>query len=95
MVSTAEKASAYLKQIHKHNKEYGALLHVNDHIEKEAQDIDKKIASGKGGAFAGTIFAIKSCISVQDYPVTCGSKTLEHYKGSYDADVIRTLTGLR
>jgi len=31
---------------------------------------------------------VKSCINVKGFPVTCASKTLENYKGAYDADVI-------
>jgi len=91
MVSTHDKVKVYLHNIKKHNKDINALLFINKNIEKEAIEIDKKIAHGIAGKLAGKIIAIKSCLNVAGFPVSCGSKVLEKYYGAYDADVVQKI----
>ena len=43
------------------------------------------------GKLFGLVFAIKANISIIGANVSCASKTLENYKGTYDADVIEKL----
>jgi len=88
MVTTQEHLKQVLSNIHKTNKDINALLYVNKEAEKEAEEIDKKISNGKAGKLAGKVIAVKSCINVMDFPISCASKTLEGYKGVFDADAI-------
>src|SRR3989344_4488819 len=78
-----------LDVIEKKNKKINALLFVNTHALQEAAAVDKKIKNGKAGRLAGLAVAIKSNISVVDMPISCASKTLENYYGTFDADVIQ------
>ena len=58
---------------------------------KEAEEVDRKIKSGKAGKLAGKIIAVKSCINVKGEIASCGSKTLENYRAPYDATVIEKI----
>jgi len=56
------------------------------------EDAEKKVQSkNKSGKLSGKVIAVKSCINVKGLLITCASKTLENYKGTYDADVIRKI----
>ncbi len=90
-LTAAENVKACMHAIKEKNKKLNALLFVNENSLKEAEEVDKKIKAKKAGRLAGLTFAIKANISVADMPVTCASKTLENYKGAFDADVIRRI----
>jgi aspartyl-tRNA(Asn)/glutamyl-tRNA(Gln) amidotransferase subunit A len=64
---------------------------LNSSAANEAKEIDKKIKLGKAGKLAGNIIAVKSNISVKGLNISCASKVLENYKGTYDADVIKKI----
>ncbi len=81
----------FLKKIKKEDKKINSFLYVNKNAVKEAEEIDKKIKKGKAGKLAGLAIAIKSNISVKGMPISCASKTLENYKGTFDADVIKKI----
>jgi len=81
-----KKVKGYLAKIKKEDKKINAVLHLNPFIEKEARELDSK--KGKKGRLYGYIFGVKSNINVFGAPVTCASKTLEDYRGSFDASVI-------
>ncbi len=87
-LSAAENVKGFLDVIRKRNRQINAILHVNNNAVAEAEAVDKKIKSGKAGKLAGLAVAVKSNISVTGLPVTCASKTLENYYGTFDADVI-------
>lgn len=87
-LSAAENVKGFLDVIRKKNRQINAILHVNNNAVAEAKAIDKKIKSGKAGKIAGLAVAVKSNISVTGLPVTCASKTLENYYGTFDADAI-------
>jgi len=78
----------FLEVIKKKNKDINAFLYVNDKAIEEAKVIDKKKVKGK---LAGLAIAIKANINVIDMPISCASKTLEDYKGTFDADVIKRI----
>lgn len=40
---------------------------------------------------AGLPFAVKDNIAVKDFPLTCGSKLLEHFRSPYSATVVRAI----
>ncbi len=87
-LSAAENVKGFLDVIRKKNKQINAILHVNNKAVAEAEAVDKKIKAGK---LAGLAVAVKSNISVTGLPVTCASKTLENYYGTFDADVVAAI----
>lgn len=88
-----KKAMKCLELIKQRDKEINAFLQIRDieEIIEEARILDKKALSGKVGRLYGYIIAIKSNINVKGMNVSCASKTLENYKGSYDAFVIEKI----
>jgi len=86
-LSAEENVKLSLSTIKK-NKVINAILHVNENSLKDARLVDKKIKAGKAGRLAGLTVVVKTNISVKNLPVTCASKTLENYTGTFDADVI-------
>src|SRR3989338_1552895 len=87
-LSAEQNVKNCLQKIKK-EKELNAFLYV---AEKEAllqaKDIDKKKKKGK---LAGLTVAVKSNINVIGMPISCASKTLENYSGTFDADVIKKI----
>jgi aspartyl-tRNA(Asn)/glutamyl-tRNA(Gln) amidotransferase subunit A len=81
----------FLKTIEEKDKKINAFLCINKHAVKDAEEVDKKIKKGKAGKLAGLAIAVKSNINVKGLHITCASKTLENYEGTYDADVIEKI----
>ncbi|MCW8965227.1 MAG: aspartyl/glutamyl-tRNA amidotransferase subunit A [Candidatus Pacearchaeota archaeon] len=95
-MTTVEKLKGYLKEINKNEKngnKINAFIFLRSEAEllSEAKKIDEKIKKGEAGVLGGKIFAVKSCINVFGLPVTCASRTLEDYKGTYDATAIKRI----
>ena len=91
MVSVQQKLKKYLSEIEKNDKQgkkINAFLQINPFAIEEAKEIDKKKKKGK---LAGMIVAVKSNINVLGLNASCGSKVLEDYKATYDADVIEKI----
>ena len=88
-LSAVENVQEFLDKI-KEDK-FNVFLHVNENAIKEAEEVDKKIKAGVSGKLAGLGIAIKANINVKDLPISCASKTLENYKGTFDADVIEKI----
>ncbi len=87
-----EKVKEYLKAIEKDNrkgKSINAILQVNPHVLKEAEELEKKKANR--GKLYGKVIAVKSNINVLGLNTSCASKTLENYKAGYDAAVIEKI----
>jgi aspartyl-tRNA(Asn)/glutamyl-tRNA(Gln) amidotransferase subunit A len=81
-----------LDAINRHNKSLNAILFMNGEALSQARTIDHKRKAGKPlGKLAGLTIAVKSCISVQGLPITAGSRTLENYTGTFDAEVIERI----
>lgn len=59
------------------NKQVNALTYINPKSENKNK-----------GKLSGKTIAIKANISVINMPISCASKTLEGYFGTYDADVV-------
>ena len=78
----SEKVSKYLKDIEE-KKDLNIFLSLNENVLKDVE-------SAKG-ELKGTVYGVKSNISVKGLPVNCGSKVLDNYIGSFDADVITKL----
>jgi len=87
-LSAVQNIKNFLDVIKKKNKDINAFLYVNENALEEAKKVDAKKTKGK---LAGLAIAVKACINVKDMPISCASKTLENYYGSYDADVIEKI----
>lgn len=81
-----DKVKAYLAKIKKEDKRINAFLHLNPDLLGEARGLDRK--KGKKGRLYGYVFGIKSNINVAGMICNCASKTLENYRGTYNATVI-------
>ncbi|MBU1201145.1 MAG: Asp-tRNA(Asn)/Glu-tRNA(Gln) amidotransferase subunit GatA [Nanoarchaeota archaeon] len=88
-----DNIKSFLEKIKKEDKSINSFIYV---AEKEALEqakiVDKKIRENKKvGRLAGLAVAVKSCINVKGMPITCASRTLKKYVGTYDADVIKKI----
>ncbi len=91
-LTAVQNISNFLQKIKKENKKINAFLYVNPNALKEAKIVDEKIKKhGKAGKLAGLAIAVKANINVKDMPISCASKTLENYYGTYDAEVIKKI----
>lgn len=76
----------YLSEIEKNDKKgkkLNAFLQINPYINEESKNTK--------GRLAGKVIAVKANINVKGLNISCASKTLENYKGTYDADVIKKI----
>lgn len=80
-----------LQNIDERNDDINAILFLNENARQDAKYVEKKIKAGKAGRLAGKTIVVKSCISVAGLPITCASKVLETYIGTFDADVVRRI----
>lgn len=74
-----------LDNIRKHNKDINAILELNP-----SAVADEKKSKGK---LKGKVIAVKANINVNGLKVSCASKVLEDYRGTYDASVIGRIKG--
>jgi len=86
-----ENIKGFLNKIKKENKKMNIVLHVNGEAVDQARLVDEKIKNGKAGKLAGLGFLVKSNINVKGLICNAGGKTLEDYRGTYDATVIKKL----
>ena len=94
MTSLRQRTQELLKKIEKDDKGKNGInsfLHLNPDVLDEAEEIDKRIKAGRAGRLAGKIIAVKSNINVKGLIASCASKTLENYKATYDATVIKKI----
>src|SRR3989339_510890 len=90
--SSVELTRSYLKNIKKLDKELNAFLNVTEDLAiGQAEEADKKNASGTIGDLTGIPCAVKDAILVEGQKCTAASKILENYTAPYDATVIKKL----
>lgn len=82
------KVKKYLDKIKKEDGKINSILHINENVIKEAEEIDKK---SKKGRLYGYVFVVKSNINVKGMITNCASKVLENYIAPYDAAVIEKI----
>ena len=90
-MNTQQKLQKYLSEIKKNDKQgkkINAFLQLNPLALEQAKKIDSKKNKGK---LAGKIIAVKANINVKGLNASCASKTLENYKSTYDATVIKKI----
>lgn len=92
-MTAKENVEHFIKVIDEKNDSINAFVEKNyEAALKQAEKIDEKIANGeKVGCLSGLVFGIKANINVEDLIVSAASKTLEDYKGSYNATVIEKI----
>lgn len=91
-LTCVDSVNYFMSNIKKNNEKYNIYLELNEDAIKNAQKLDEKRKSNKKlGNLYGLVFAIKSNISLIGMTMSCASKTLENYKGSFDADVIKKI----
>lgn len=91
-LSCKQNIKEFLLNIDKNNEKYNIFLELNNDALKRAEKLDKKRENKeKLGNLYGLVFAIKSNISIKEMIICCASKTLENYKGTFDADVIKKI----
>ncbi|MBW3013457.1 Asp-tRNA(Asn)/Glu-tRNA(Gln) amidotransferase subunit GatA [Candidatus Woesearchaeota archaeon] len=91
-LTAEENIGQILDTIKKKNKKLNVFLYVNEGAITDAKEIDKKIQQKKKiGRLAGLAIAVKANINVKGMPISCASKTLENYNGTYDAEVIEKI----
>ena len=90
-LSAEQNIRNFISKIRAKNQEINAVLHLNEKAVDEAIEIDEKIKKGTAGKLAGLGFIVKSNISVDGLICNCASKTLENYKGTFDATVVKKL----
>lgn len=90
-LASVELVSACLKNIEEKNKELNVFLEVFSDALDQAKKADEIIKKGAGTELTGIPFAIKDNILITGKKVSAGSKMLENYKATYDANVIKKL----
>lgn len=87
-----DNVKTFLAEIEKNNSKYNIVLDKNDKVIEIAQNLDKLRVNGdKLGKLYGLCFLLKSNISVIDLKISCASKTLENYNGSFNADCVKDI----
>ena len=82
----------FLANIEKNNKNYNIFLEIFDSALEKAKKLDEKRQNKENlGKLFGTVIALKSNISYPDANISCASKTLEGYFGTFKADVVKKL----
>jgi len=82
----------FLSNIEKNDGKLNIVLQVDDNVKDIAKKLDKKRENKeKLGSLYGLCFIFKSNISIKGMNILCASKTLENYKGSFNADVVRRI----
>jgi len=88
-ITCIENVNYFLDNIKKNNEKLNIFLEVNSNALNLAKNLDlKSKRKEKLGKLFGLVFAIKSNINVKGLNISCASKTLEKYKGTYNAEII-------
>lgn len=92
-IKAIDNLEGFINTIDNKNESINAFLEINkENAIKKANEIDEKIKNNeKLGPLAGLVFSIKANINIEDYTISAASKTLENYKGSYNATVINNI----
>ena len=88
-ISSAELTQHFLSRIKQVDPSLNSFITVTEeHALKQAENADKKIASGDAGALTGIPIAQKAIFCTQNIKTTCASKILDNFIAPYDATLI-------
>lgn len=91
-ITCSDNLKNFLNNVNENNKKFNILLDLNKDVEQRAIDLDKKRENNENlGRLYGLVFVLKSNISIKGLKISCASKTLENYKGSFNADVTQRI----
>lgn len=89
-VSAAENIEQKIERIKENDEEYNAYVEISPDPIERAKEIDRRIERGEDvGPLAGLGIGVKSNINTKGLRATCGSKTLEDYVSTHNAEVIK------
>ncbi len=91
-ISAVEVTQYFLKRAEELNPKINAFNCLTPQLAlKQAEEVDKAIASGKTFTLAGVPVAIKDNLCVKGTSTTCSSKILENYVAPYESTVTNKL----
>ena len=92
-ITSVEATKAYLDKIGAVDKDINAYITVcTDKALKEAEEADKKIASGElAGPLAGVPVAIKDNMCIEGTLTTCASHILDNFVPTYTSTAVEKL----
>ena len=90
-LSPKDGVSYYLSRIGKENESLKAYLEIFPGALSQAEEVEKRIASGAELPLAGIPLAVKDNILIHGKTASSGSQILRDYRASYDATVIEKL----
>jgi aspartyl-tRNA(Asn)/glutamyl-tRNA(Gln) amidotransferase subunit A len=91
-VTAQDATDLLLKRIREADPQIRAYLTVVEQAARDqAQEADKRIASGNAATLTGIPLAIKDNMCTQGIATTCASKILENFIPPYDATVVKRI----
>lgn len=88
-ISSVELTKHFLSRIKQFDKQLNSFITVTEeNALKQAENADKKIATGNAHALTGVPIAQKDIFCTNGVKTTCGSKILDNFISPYDATVI-------
>lgn len=90
-ISSVELVKDCLENIKKNDNSLNAFITVSKDTLRQAEEADKKIASGDSSPLLGMPIALKDIYVTKDLRTTAGSKVLEDYIPQYDGTAVRKL----
>ncbi len=91
-VSSKDITLHLLDRIERLNPAINAFIRMEkESAVRDAEEADKKIASGKSGPLLGVPIAVKDLIAIENGVTTCGSRMLENFVSPYSAKVVEKL----
>ncbi len=89
--SSVELTQHFLNRIQRH-RDLNAFITVTDDIAlRQAEQADKKLASGETGLLTGIPLAQKDIFCTDGIKTSCGSKMLDNFTAPYNATVVEQL----
>lgn len=90
--SSVELTKHFLQRAERYNPELNAYITLTPETAlQQAEQADKLLAGGRGGALTGLPIAHKDIFCTDGVLTTCGSRMLANFVAPYDATVVARL----